>query len=333
MNCNKRIEFFDVAKAILIIMVVLGHTIRLVEEAGGGYDITYAEKFINSFHMPAFFIITGVLFNEQKWKEASWSSFLLSRFKTLIIPYLFFEIIDSTLQVFVYKIGIEGFKECLMRMLTVNCNSGPDWFLIAIFIGEVLFLLVQKYMSKSFGIILQITCLIISIALPDNHFCIVIGRALIAFVIIMAGNQLRFVFCCAENYKWKNIIIAFLITLGISYVNGTVNVSHCELGFVVFFLISSISGTFLVLGVSIKVHNDFLLFLGMNTLTIMGIHQRILYLIPRYLPMCRSIIWIFLDMIIVFLIAIPFICIVNEFMPFFVGKKYRSNRLKKNMLN
>lgn len=52
---KKRIEYFDVAKALLIALVVIGHELQYANPA---YDIipyTLAQEFIGSFYMPAFF--------------------------------------------------------------------------------------------------------------------------------------------------------------------------------------------------------------------------------------------------------------------------------------
>lgn len=49
---KKRIEYFDVAKALLIALVVIGHELQYANPA---YDIipyTLAQEFIGSFYMP-----------------------------------------------------------------------------------------------------------------------------------------------------------------------------------------------------------------------------------------------------------------------------------------
>lgn len=58
---KERIGYFDSAKAILIALVVLGH---ILSYANSGYDIlpyTLAQSFITSFHMSAFFVVSGIL--------------------------------------------------------------------------------------------------------------------------------------------------------------------------------------------------------------------------------------------------------------------------------
>ena len=51
-----RMNHIDIAKGILMIFVIIGHIINL------NIYLTYVIKsFIYSFHMPAFFVITGIL--------------------------------------------------------------------------------------------------------------------------------------------------------------------------------------------------------------------------------------------------------------------------------
>lgn len=56
----ERINYIDIAKGIGILLVVLGH---------GYSNINPVYCWINSFHMPLFFILTGVLFSIKSEKE------------------------------------------------------------------------------------------------------------------------------------------------------------------------------------------------------------------------------------------------------------------------
>lgn len=50
---KQRIEYFDAAKGIAIIAVIVGHMGLIAR------GMTLTEKFIFSFHMPIFFLISG----------------------------------------------------------------------------------------------------------------------------------------------------------------------------------------------------------------------------------------------------------------------------------
>lgn len=59
---RKRIEYIDLAKAIAILLMVLGHCASL-------NDIPLIRSVIYSFHMPLFFIISGYFFKTLALKE------------------------------------------------------------------------------------------------------------------------------------------------------------------------------------------------------------------------------------------------------------------------
>ena len=75
----KRIEYIDIAKGLGIILVVIGHCID---------GKTFPGTWISSFHMPLFFILSGMCFNASRY--TSLIPFFYKRFKTLFLPLLFF---------------------------------------------------------------------------------------------------------------------------------------------------------------------------------------------------------------------------------------------------
>lgn len=90
MKMSKRIEWIDIAKGILIILVVLGHS-----EISG-----VTASVINSFHMATFFFLAGmtIKLNENK------NLFIAKRLKGLIMPYIVLAFIFLGYQFMKYKI-------------------------------------------------------------------------------------------------------------------------------------------------------------------------------------------------------------------------------------
>lgn len=134
---NQRIDYIDRAKALLIALVVLGHVLNY---ANPGYDIlpyTVVQIVISSFHMPAFFLISGMLAEQETWRGRSLGWLLKSRCRSLLVPYLFFE----TLAVLYKSLVLRSvtLTEGLYRMLTLRCNVGADWFLPAMLLACVFF--------------------------------------------------------------------------------------------------------------------------------------------------------------------------------------------------
>jgi fucose 4-O-acetylase-like acetyltransferase len=83
MSQPNRIEWIDVAKGIGIILVVMGHVLA----SGGVYSAIYL------FHMPMFFILSGMVFKPGEVRSTVWK-----KTRSLMIPYLGFVLIVTLLR-------------------------------------------------------------------------------------------------------------------------------------------------------------------------------------------------------------------------------------------
>lgn len=79
MSLNSRIIEIDIAKGILILFVLLGHS-PICEWIGAC---------INSFHMAAFFFISGLTYNY----KGNLGHFLGKKTKGILLPYLEFSVV------------------------------------------------------------------------------------------------------------------------------------------------------------------------------------------------------------------------------------------------
>lgn len=77
MEKEKRINFIDIARAIAIIYIVIGHT--LVHSS----HCHYIFKFLYSFHVVLFFILSGYTFTVKE----SFNRFVKNKFLRIMIPY------------------------------------------------------------------------------------------------------------------------------------------------------------------------------------------------------------------------------------------------------
>lgn len=74
----QREKWIDVVRGGAILLVVIGHS--------GCPEILY--NLIYSFHMPLFFVISGYLYNYDKWnKTLRFKSFFVNRLNAYIKPY------------------------------------------------------------------------------------------------------------------------------------------------------------------------------------------------------------------------------------------------------
>lgn len=179
----RRIDYIDYSKGVLIFLVILGHCIN---------GENYLKNIIYSFHMPAFFIVSGILLNYSSAVGKDFGRFLLSRIRQLVIPYIIFEFLGYIVQCFTrgFYENINGF---IFRTATFQVHTDVDWFLIALFFGEILFYFVQK--NKYICIITAVLSFIFAYFVPVRF----LKWILAAFVYLVMGYYGISFFRKAEN--------------------------------------------------------------------------------------------------------------------------------------
>lgn len=78
MTKSKRIDYLDMAKGIGILLVIIGH-ISYVSEP--------VRQYISTFHMPLFFVISGMLLYYKQEEKNSLPDLAVRKFKGLMVPY------------------------------------------------------------------------------------------------------------------------------------------------------------------------------------------------------------------------------------------------------
>lgn len=142
----RRLTYIDTTRAILITLVVLGHVLNYANPQYNIIPYTLAQEFINAFHMPAFFLLSGLLTDGEKWCSRPIGAYFVHKARTLLIPYLFFECLALLYKHFV--LHSVSFAEGLRLMLTMRCNVSADWFLPAMFLACVLYYLYIRFPRK-----------------------------------------------------------------------------------------------------------------------------------------------------------------------------------------
>lgn len=84
---KERIHYIDVAKGLLITLVILHHFPQLMEQYGVSNPflqfLDSASDYYNAFFMPAFFIITGYCTN---FRKLPFGEFFIRQVNTLMVP-------------------------------------------------------------------------------------------------------------------------------------------------------------------------------------------------------------------------------------------------------
>lgn len=112
-----RVDAVDIAKGLGILLVYIGHV----------PPSKFVVRFIYNFHMPLFFFLTGLFLDEKKY---NFKEFVLSRCKTLMIPFVTFILFAILLHY------IPEFD--LLHPSMGNIGGAALWFLPVLFVAEII---------------------------------------------------------------------------------------------------------------------------------------------------------------------------------------------------
>lgn len=133
---NDRFEYIDTSKGIGILMVVWAHIMLT----------GWTHEFIYAFHMPLFFLLSGMLF--QRGKYNSIGSFIVHRAKRLFIPYVIYSVLTWILWAafrYVRHDEVESYVMPLMQTFIAQgsgayiVHNSALWFIPCLFMVEILY--------------------------------------------------------------------------------------------------------------------------------------------------------------------------------------------------
>lgn len=158
------------AKAILMLLVVMYHSLAFWLPGGWFnqkplqelYILGFLASWLNSFHIYAFFLISGYVFYAMRYEKSKYISFIefvKTKAQRLLVPYLFVAI-AWVIPIYCYffhpSLGNLFEKFVLME------SPSQLWFLIALFVIFVLFYPLSNYLN---GHIIVGICMMFAISL------------------------------------------------------------------------------------------------------------------------------------------------------------------------
>lgn len=167
---NKRDFTLDMAKGILIILVVMGHSIQY----SFGSSWLMSERFfddtvfkaIYSFHMPLFMMISGYLFFNSNKK--AFTTLMISKFKAIGIPMLSFVLLYNILQYLILLAKGEVMK-IITHYISTIFQDITMWFLLSLLLNmTVVAVLTRVIKSKSLQYMVMFMLCVGSMWVPDN---------------------------------------------------------------------------------------------------------------------------------------------------------------------
>lgn len=278
---DKRIEYLDYAKGIGILLVALIHIYAFNPDINRDNFVVW----VHSFHMPLFFIISGILL-KHKDVQLNYKA-IKNRIKGLLIPYLIFSII--TIMV---KTITEGFsiisviKKCILTLV----GAGLDvlWFIPALFIGELTFLSINKFVKKDyFKILLILVLFLVATYINVENFLIVIiiARAVMATVFITIGYY-TYNIIVNKEFTLMSLIFTFLGQVFFAKLNGFVDLNNLIFNNNILYIMNSVIGSIVIIQLCKNIYNsEILSYFGKNSIVILGMHLNIIYLFRHFIKM------------------------------------------------
>ena len=240
MNNKKRFDEIDILKGIGIILMILDHV----------YFGKYVHLYIQSFHMPLFFIVSGYLWNENySIKERA-----KKRARSLMIPYICFGVLYLILYFAVY--GVKKDNIIAILFLPTDMKNMPFapalWFFPCMFLTDIVYTTIMKK-TKSFKIGGVIIVLIATIGGIYSS----ISTVMLPFAIEPTMTALLFWYIgnCLKRYSDNNRIngimnmqpkvlsAVFLISVVFAFLNKCVDMRSARYYIVPLYFFNGIFGT------------------------------------------------------------------------------------------
>ena len=290
---KRRVDSVDILRAIGILLMVMGHV-----GFGGVFD-----RYIHSFHMPVFFLISGFLFNSKS--SVSLGKIVLNRAKRLLIPYVFYAVLNYIFWLVLKKEGIVWYVP-LLRAVTYNTQGlpicGALWFLTAMFLAETYYILFDRIIKNSIArTIIVISISVIASFLQTNtsvRLPLTIDTAVVCMGFLELGRVLKNVdrskiATAIKRKKSVLLLLGLLLLVGnaaLSFVNDYVNIKSGWFGFVPLFWINALIGSAAYLVMAIwfdsiakesNILKKMLVNIGRKSMIFLGFNQLVILLFSK----------------------------------------------------
>lgn len=182
---KQRIVYIDFMKGLCILLIVSYH---IQADAFGAHT----NEMLQSFRIPMYFFLSGLFFKTYN----GFFDFSRKKINNLIVPLIFFFLL-SVCYVFIELFLKNGFSinETLSQMPRIPIEYNvPLWFLIALFEVNIIYYVLQKFLSHAFVIISAVFLSIIGYFLSSKgvvHLMLFFDIALVALPYFILGTELR----------------------------------------------------------------------------------------------------------------------------------------------
>ena len=250
---KERVRYIDIAKGIGMLLVIWGH----IRETGLGNAMIYA------FHMPLFFILSGIMYSKEKY--SSIGQLIRKRVHTILIPYGIYSVVTWFVWVGYNTVLGNDVESIWMPLLQTVLSQGsggylvhnsPLWFVTCLFVVEIIYFYTSKLSDKKnilvCGVIAVIGNLLIVDGSPLRHMVWNIDMAMCAVPFYAFGNLakekiglLKFENTIQQKKRlaWIAVAAAFCIVMVGAKLNGPVSMGHRKLNITILFYCVAVVGS------------------------------------------------------------------------------------------
>lgn len=334
---KQRQPWVDIAKGILILLVLLGHVQYFAHDLAGTDEFKFVENthilFI-TWYMPAFFIITGYCTNF----EIKFWDFFVKNLKSLILPSILIGVfLSSWITLFFSSQGLSYQNFLKQNYWGILVKCGP-WFLTALFVAKIVMYCILKYVkcNNVWKFLLLMLLMLIGCSLYNKNVMLNLWyfeHAMMLLPFLFVGVLLR------EHKPREHEDVAFLLLggaflcvaiimkyykIGLAY-PYIIGVPGCFWGNFWLCLLMGVSGSLALFVICQKIGKcRWLEFLGRHTLTIYLLQECIMgLLIKSYVHWQITIHGVIA--VVIFILSTGFICawidvFINKHLSFLKGK-------------
>lgn len=356
---KQRVEWIDTVKAIGIFLVFYGHYVEVIGSDYASETGMAQFKFIYSFHIPLFFILAGFFFKESTDKQTKITSLAYQR----LIPVLTFGLLTIPFWLIYNKAKFHSFAiDKIADKALYYFKGDPQlnvitWFLICLFTMEVLVTLIGfKSANKLTNLLLGISLLVTGFFVTKNiHFLTThtklgpnfwyLPESIVAMGFYLIGNWLYSAISSLEFKKSGWLYALIPVTLAVIVLSNTlfgsqaaVIISTSKHGNLLPFIINSLAGTLLVIGIGRLISpNKITTFFGVNTLILLGLNGFFFHFVNRQLVKLtlinKSPVYVTINCLVVTIVSLalcyPIVYLFDKYFPQLFGKPYANGPLLK----
>lgn len=210
---RNRIIYLDIAKAICIILVVIGHYIP--DNSPTWYIML--NRMIYTFHMPLFMFVSGYVYIVTK-KEISYWDFLMKKVKRLMIPYFTTSVIVIAIKLLTQDFMFVENPVSLLAFFEILYLPVAGYFLWFIWALWWMFVILPFFKTKmSRDVLFLISVLLHFMPLEVTElFCLEqFSRMLVYFMFGIFVSENRWIYHFFVNFEWGKFMCATFLFISL----------------------------------------------------------------------------------------------------------------------